>query len=201
MKYSPEDHGAYIQNFSSAHDMIKNHDPIANLDSILTILLDPPPYKTTMLLSNVIESFNSQNGTKKEIVMCQSASLALGLSPKDYEEFEITSDEKKGTVSWNKKGQEPRDYELHHMVVSFICDEIVKKMQGNSLNGPVMSLFDRFMTMIVENPEKGLLDPETLKKVEKEHEELEDLYKTFNPAPVEEESKEESKPKGRPRKN
>lgn len=154
-----------------------------------------------MLLSNVIESFNSQNGTKKEIVMCQSASLALGLSPKDYEEFEITSDEKKGTVSWNKKGQEPRDYELHHMVVSFICDEIVKKMQGNSLNGPVMSLFDRFMTMIVENPEKGLLDPETLKKVEKEHEELEDLYKTFNPAPVEEESKEESKPKGWPRKN
>ena len=39
------------------------------------------------------------------------------------------------------------------------------------------------------------------RKVEKEHEELEDLYKTFNPAPVEEESKEESKPKGRPRKN
>ena len=57
-------------------------------------------------MNNIVESFNTQNGTKKEIVMCQSASLSLGLSPKDYEEFEITHDEKKGTVSWNKKGQE-----------------------------------------------------------------------------------------------
>ena len=33
-----------------------------------------------MLMNNIVESFNTQNGTKKEIVMCQSASLALGLS-------------------------------------------------------------------------------------------------------------------------
>lgn len=158
-----------------------------------------------MLMNNIVESFNTQNGTKKEIVMCQSASLALGLSPKDYEEFEITHDEKKGTVSWNKKGQEQREYELHHMVVSFICDEVVKKMEGNGLNGPVLALFDRFMKMIVENPEKGLLEPDTLRKVEKEYQELNDLYNTYNPAPsqVEEAKVEEEAPKtkGRPRKN
>lgn len=157
-----------------------------------------------MLMTNIVESFNQQNGTKKEIVMCQSASLALGLSPKDYEEFEINHDEEKGTISWNKKGQEQREYELHHMVVSFICDEVVKKMEGNGLNGPVLALLDRFMKMIVENPEKGLLEPDTLRKVENEYQELNDLYNTYNPAPSSDEDAKDNqatRAKGRPRKN
>ena len=58
------------------------------------------------------------------------------------------------------------------------------------------------MKMIVENPEKGLLEPETLRKVEKEYQELNDLYNTYNPAPSQvEEAEEAPKAKGRPRKN
>ena len=99
--------------------------------------------KLTVLERLVLQQILPQEGNFVTLKILRSLKTNLGISEKEYKEFEI--DQNGEQVTWNAKGNEEREIEIGEKATDIIVESLKKLNEEQKLTEQHYSIYEKFL--------------------------------------------------------